>query len=251
MEGSTGSRFNEEVGRLEKLGLASEAVTGSEVADESEVGVPNGAEGLEPDGSSVAEDTEDSVCFKAEEKEGLGSEGSEICEVVKDPEVPGTKVTNGPDESDKMEDSTDPEVVEGSGGRVRSDVADTSEMIGDRVADGAGDSEGLVKSTPGVAEVVKGSEVERDRDSPVSKSVDMSEEIENGGSEGTMDVADSVKLSVSDPTTGSETKEAIDDSGFGVAVGIGGSTVSEGPEADESRTFDPCARVSTAVGSSD
>lgn len=78
----------------------------------------------------------------------------------------------------------------------------------------------------------------------------MSEEIEGGGAEGTMDVGDSGKLSVSDPTAGSETKEVMDDSEFGVAVVIGNSALSEGPEADDSRTFDQCPRVLIDVGSS-
>jgi hypothetical protein len=114
-------------------------------------------------------------------------------------------------------------------------------VIGDRVADGAGDFEGLAKSNSEVTEGLEGPEVERAGESPGSKVADVSEEIEGAGSEDKL----------SDPARGSETKEAIDDSDFGEAVGTGGSEVSEGPEADESWTFDPCARVSTPVGSSD
>jgi hypothetical protein len=212
--------------------------------------MPGGAEGVESDGFSVSEGTGDSVCPKAEEKEGLVSESSGIREVVNDPEVPGTKVTDSPDESDRIEDVTGPEMVEALRGRVKSEVVDTLEMIGGRVADGAGDSEGLVKSDPGVTERVKGSEVERDGDSLVSKGVDMSEEMKGGGSEGTMDVGDSGKLSVSDPTTGLETMEAMDDYELGVAGGKGDSAMSEDPEADDSRTFDQCSLVSINVGSS-
>lgn len=122
----------------------SETVIGSEVAGGSEVGMPDGAEGLESDGSSVAEGTSDSVSSKAEEKEGLGSESSGAREVVNDPVVPDTKVTDSPKESEKMEDATGPEVVEGSRGVVRSDVLDTSEVIEDGVAGGAGNSRGVL-----------------------------------------------------------------------------------------------------------
>ncbi|KAI6756977.1 hypothetical protein HG530_011575 [Fusarium avenaceum] len=231
----------ERSGRLEKLELMSDTSTGSEVGDGSEVEVTDGAEGVESDGSGVAEGTDDSVCSKAEEKEGLGSESSGIREVVNDTEVPGIKVIDSPDGSDRMEDGVGPEVVDGSGGRVRSDVTDASDVIGDRVADGADDSEGLVKSNPEVTAGLKGPDVGRDGDSPGSKVADVSKEMEGASSED----------KVSDPVIGSETKEAIDDSDFGVAVMTGGSAVSEDPETDGSWPFDLFACVSTNVGSSD